>query len=403
LDSSDQPSGGEATAPRLLTPAFVLVCLGTLAFWLSLFAIVPILPLHMLDVGHSEDLIGFVYGAGALTAMAGRIGFGWMIDRFGPRWFFLGGGLLHAVTSPPMGTTDSPAVLLALWLLKGLALGVFTTASIAYVSHLAAPERRGTAVGWWGATTSVATAIGPAAGAWIMDVRGVPAAFLASGIIGLAATLGALAGQPWVSALRRSLERPRIKLYVAAAVVPGGVAAFVAFATSAFSIFGPLRAREIGLGNVGFYLTVYAVALIAGRLVFGPLSDRRGRAAAIVPSLALAALAMGLIGFLDGPVLGLAVPVLFGFGVGGAMPGLLAWAVDRTTEEARAVAGSTFYSIYEVGLFLGATIVGQLLLAGTFTSFLVVSALLAVGLVWYVAAHRAERSTVVEVAGEALG
>lgn len=384
-------STGQRGAPapdRVLTAPFVLVCAATLAFWVSVFAHLPLLPLYMADAGFGEDRIGLVYGSGALTALAGRVACGWAVDRWGARWFLVTGALLWAVTSPPAGAADSVAALLALWLVKGVALGVFTTASIAYVTQVAPPERRGTAVGWWGAANSVAAAAGPAAGALVQAEYGFLAGFTAAGAVGLLAATAGLA--PRVKLAPTGPPKP-IRLYSRVALVPGCFGALVAFATSAFSIFAPLRARELGMGNVGLYLSVYAIALIAARVTFGPLSDRMGRSVAIVPSLALMAVAMGLIGFVADPVLGLVVPALFGLGVGGAMPNLLAWTVDRVAPDERGVASSTFYSVYEVGLFLGASVLGQLLLAASFERFVVVAALLAGGCLAYVAVAAAER------------
>lgn len=382
-------------ADRVVTPAFVTICLATLAFWVSVFAHLPLLPLYMQEVGFREDLIGLVYGLGALTALVGRVGCGWAIDRWGARWFLIVGGLLWAVASPPMAMTTSAATLLSLWLLKGFALGIYTTASISYITKTAPPERRGSAVGWWGATNSAAAAIGPAAGAWVLEAYGFLPAFAAAGALGV---LSAAAGFAPDFVTGKVVQR--IQLYVRPALTPGGIGAIVGFATSAFAIFAPLRAQEIGMGNVGLYLSVYAVAMIAGRLVFGPLSDRVGRGAAILPSIGLMTAGMALIGFLEQMPAALVVPVLFGLGVGGAMPGLLAWTADRVPPLQRGVANSTFYSVYEIGLFLGAAVVGQVLEQTGFTGFVGVAVVLLVGAVWYVAVVQGVRRGAPATLGE---
>ena len=81
-----------------------------------------------------------------------------------------------------------------------------------------------------------------------------------------------------------------------------------------------------------------------------------------------------------------AAPVLFGLGAGAALPGLIVWTPDRSGPGERATATSPFYSVYEIGLFSGATVLGQLLERGGPAAFLVVAALLAGGLGLYACA-----------------
>lgn len=151
--------------PRLWTPEFMLICVATLWFWISVFFHAPLLPLQMEGDGFGPGSIGLVIGAGALAALAGRLLSGWAVEHWGPRPFLLAGALAWAAGSPAMAVANGLVSLLALRLLLGLGLAVFTNASLGAVAAAAPPERRGAALGWWGTANNLAAGVGLAVAA----------------------------------------------------------------------------------------------------------------------------------------------------------------------------------------------------------------------------------------------
>src|SRR5690625_3918878 len=106
---------------------------------------------------------------------------------------------------------------------------------------------------------------------------------------------------------------------------------------------------------------VLAIAMVIARMTFGPLSDKKGRIWALLPGLFLIIVSMILIGMINHTLLALLIPFMFGLGIGGAMPGLIAWTLDRTKATESGLAGSTFYFIYEIDMFFGPFILGIML------------------------------------------
>lgn len=391
-DPSVEP-GAAGAAGRLWTPGFAVTCLATFLFWNAVFFHLPLLPLFMKARGMGEGTIGLVVGSGALAALAGRLLSGWAVDRLGTRAFLLTGALAWALTAPVMAVLPSAGGLLALRLVQGLGLAMFTNASLGVVGYIAPPARRGAAVGWWGVANNLANATGPSAAGAVLGGYGYGAAFAAAGAMGALAALlglkvpragGAAAGVGAPGRGRAGLGD--VRLYTPAALVPGLVGGTMGFAGGAFVAFAPLRAQELGVPNVGWYLAAYGIAMIASRLALSPLSDARGRGWAIVPGLAMAAAAMAVLVWSLRGWAAYAAPVLFGLGAGAALPGLIAWTLDRSGPGERATATSTFYSVYELGLFTGATVMGQLLQRGGAAAYLAVAALLAGGLGLYASA-----------------
>ena len=262
-------------------------------------------------------------------------------------------------------------------------------ASLGYVATTTPAQRRGSAMSWWGMANNLATAIAPALAVVVLQMWGFTLTFLVAGMIAMIVIVIALV-LPGTPATSDPTKARSVTFYTPSAILPGCIGATLGFAGGAFIIFAPLRAQELQLENVGFYLTCYALAMIAARFVAGPISDKKGREWAILPGLLFMVVAMVLIGFISDPLLGLIVPTLFGLGLGSAMPGLLAWTMDRADQTNRTVAGSTFYSLYEIGLFLGAPVIGFFLQRSSFVSFLVVAVVLTIACGVYFATIRVQ-------------
>ncbi|MFD2129968.1 MFS transporter [Pseudogracilibacillus auburnensis] len=143
--------------------------------------------------------------------------------------------------------------------------------------------------------------------------------------------------------------------------------------------------------NVGIYLMVLATAMVLARMTFGPLSDKKGRIWAILPGLVLIIISMILIGVITHPHLALIVPFMFGLGIGGAMPGLIAWTLDRTKATESGLAGSTFYFIYEIGMFFGPFVLGILLEKGNYNSILVIAGIILFVMLFYLYSSNREK------------
>lgn len=395
-EASAQPQP-EPDKERLWTTGFLLVCGSAMFFWTTVFFHGPLLPLYMDASGLSEGTIGFVVGSGAIAALIGRALSGWAVDRWGTRMFVFWGAMTWAVTSPLMALTTNLALLVTYRLIQGFGLAIFLNASLAQMAKVAPEGRRGAAVGWWGITNNMANAVGPAVAVWIMQDFGWMVAFVTAGIV---AAVGGIIGLFPTKAdadaeedAEEDASKAKFRMFTAGAVLPGIVGTALGFAAGAFITFAPLLAKDLGMANEGYYLAVLAVAMVLARLTLGPLSDKKGRIWAILPGLVLLILSMILVGLIFDPLFALIVPFMFGLGVGGAMPGLIAWTLDRTKPSERGLAGSTFYFLYEIGLFIGAYLLGLMLEEGSYNSYLLVAGVLCLVLVLYLWSLRKREAT----------
>jgi EmrB/QacA subfamily drug resistance transporter len=119
--------------------------------------------------------------------ITGRLG-----DRFGPKNIYLTGLAIFTVASLACGLATSLEVLIVARAVQGLGAALMTPQTMAVITRTFPAQRRGAAMGLWGATAGVATLVGPLAGGLLVDGLGWEWIFFINipvGVIGFIAAL----------------------------------------------------------------------------------------------------------------------------------------------------------------------------------------------------------------------
>ncbi|WP_083450325.1 DHA2 family efflux MFS transporter permease subunit [Luteipulveratus mongoliensis] len=121
--------------------------------------------------GLHSDINGVVWVTSAyLLAYAvpllitGRLG-----DRFGPKNLYLVGLTVFTLASVWCGLTTTVGMLVAARVLQGLGAALLAPQTMAVITRIFPAERRGQAMGFWGAVAGVATLVGPILGGFLVD------------------------------------------------------------------------------------------------------------------------------------------------------------------------------------------------------------------------------------------
>lgn len=374
-------AGGDArsAAPALLTRPFLFICLATGFFYLSFYLILPVMPLYVASLGGTSSQIGLIIGLFAAMAMLMRPPAGWLIDTRGTRPILLVGMAIFLLASLGYIAVQSVQPILALRLFHGIGMGLFPTAATVVIAELAPPRRRGEAMGWFGIANSLGLILGPVVGPSVAGRAGFPSLFLlaaGAAAVGLACIcLVPAADRP---AGQSRLPRPR-DLFCPAAALPSLILLLLYVPYGTVVAFIPLVATARGIENPGLFYTVFAAAMLLVRAKAGEISDRRGRAVAIVPGMILTGLSSLILGLTTGPFGVLAGGALLGLGFGTAQPALMALTTDRVAPAERGKAMGTFYAAWELGIALGAAGGGWLLNVTDFAALFLVGAAIPIG------------------------
>jgi EmrB/QacA subfamily drug resistance transporter len=125
-----------------------------------------------LDLGTDYNAVIWVTSAYLLSyavplLITGRLG-----DRFGPKNLYLIGLVIFTLASAWCGFSGSIGWLIAARVVQGLGAALMTPQTMAVITRIFPPERRGAAMGLWGAVAGVATLIGPLLGGVLVDSLG---------------------------------------------------------------------------------------------------------------------------------------------------------------------------------------------------------------------------------------
>ena len=156
-------------SPWSVLPA---LCLGFFMIMLDTTIVNIAVPTLVRELDASITEVGWVNSAyllsfAVLLLVTGRLG-----DRFGPRVVFVVGLVVFTVTSAVCGLADSVALLIAARALQGIGAALMTPQTMSVITRVFPPERRGAAMGVWGAVAGVATITGPVLGGVLVETAG---------------------------------------------------------------------------------------------------------------------------------------------------------------------------------------------------------------------------------------
>jgi MFS family permease len=330
-----------------------------------------LLPLHIHGLGGTDVDVGIVMGIYSAVGIVAQPLVGPWVDAVGRRPFMLLGVALTLVAAVLAMFFDNIPMLAVVRALQGVAFSMFFVAAFAYVLDLVPAAERGWALGIYGVSGFVSTALAPLVGELVIRRWGFRALAAASGLIALVA--GALVW-PLRSGRRATVPAtgPGWTRSALADVVQRSMAVTIFFGLGTGTIFAflPTFAESLGVSTLAIFYTAYAVAAMAVRILGGTLIDTHGRRAVIVPAMLVQAASTAVLAAL-GPLVSRhsnvpLVPVLFLAGVlaGGAhgflYPGLAALVTDRTPDSRRGAVVGTFSAVMLVGQTVGAFAFGYI-------------------------------------------
>ncbi|MGE8078771.1 MFS transporter [Peribacillus loiseleuriae] len=359
---------------RLWTKSFILMTVGMFFLFTAFYMLYPTLPLFIKEMGGNESQVGLAMGAFMLSSVIFRPFVGGLLDRFGRRPFIVWGLLFFAIAMYMYNWIGGIAVLMVLRILHGVTWAVSTTAILTAVTDLIPSKRRGEGLGWSGMAMTLAMAIGPMFGLWVAQNFSYHSLFLLAVGISAAAlflTFGAK------TSFKPQTRARKIELFEKS-VLPVMASIFLLFiAYGGITTFVPLFADSIKV-NSGTFFLVYAAALVLIRPIAGRLSDRYSETFVIIPALVITISALIVLSFSTNLFGVIISAVMYGIGFGSAQPALQAATIRLVSPERTGVANASFSTATDLGIGLGAIILGWV---SQYTSYQVLFTVSAVSVV----------------------
>ncbi len=184
----------QTSAPRTDVPADVrpwpalgALCIGFFMILVDMTIVTVATPDIMADLDASTNDVLWVTSAYLLAyavpvLISGRLG-----DRIGPKWMYLAGLAVFTAASLWCALSGTIEMLIAARVVQGVGAAMITPQTMAVITRIFPPERRGQAMALWGATAGVATLVGPILGGVLVDAGGWEWIFLINVPVGMVA------------------------------------------------------------------------------------------------------------------------------------------------------------------------------------------------------------------------
>jgi EmrB/QacA subfamily drug resistance transporter len=227
--------------------------------------------------------------------ITGRLG-----DRFGPKNIYLIGLVLFTASSVWCGLSGDITMLIVARVFQGLGAAMMTPQTMAIVTRIFPPDRRGQAMGLWGAVAGIATLTGPIVGGLLVDAAGWEWIFFVNLPVGIIAFICAWRLVPRLATHRHRFDVP--------GVVLSAIGMFLV-------VFGIQEGQKYDWGTIMGPLSVWlligvGVAVLVGFVVW----QRLNKGEPLLPlrlfrerNFSLANLAITTVGF---SVTGMALPLM---------------------------------------------------------------------------------------------
>ena len=338
--------------PRLVTPLFLLVMASTFGYFVSIGALVPVLPRYVEGpLGGTNQSVGLVIGAFAVTAVLLRPWTGRFSDRRGRRVLVILGAAIAGVSTLGYIWADSLWLLIVLRLLSGIGEAFFYTGAASVINDLAPDERRGEALSYFSLALFGGMAVGPIAGEALLHASGFDSVWILAAV---AAGAAALLGIPLPDTRPKVEERTVGRLLHRAAVLPGVVLAANIWGLATFLSFVPLYVFTIGMEGSRGVFAMHSLLVFAIRMFGARIPDKLGPARSGRAALTLVAIGLVIVGAWAEPI-GLYVGiVVYSIGHSLAFPALMTLALNSAPAGERGAVIGTFTAFFDASFGVGA-------------------------------------------------
>ena len=262
-------------------------------------SLLPTAPIRILDIGGSTFVAGLFVGLLTYASAVSAPFTGATADRLGLRRTLIICSLAILVASVGYAVTRRPGTMLVLVVIHGVFWSGLLTSAGAYAMSLMPPARRAEGIGYWGISTVLAVAVAPTVGLWIYRYGWFWVCVSCAGLnVAMAliawrlpehraphapAADGEAHGSVWHEAIEWRVTLASVTLFL------------LAFGYGGVMSFAAVYARDHGISPPGLYFTLMAVVMLITRPISGPLADRFGPAAVLVPCIVLASFGYALL------------------------------------------------------------------------------------------------------------
>jgi MFS family permease len=276
-----------------------------------------------------------------------------------------------------MAYSETIIALFVLRFIQGIGSAAIPTASGTLIANLSPIHRRGEGLGYFGITSSMGQAVGPAIGAFVLNQYSYEAVFLLSAFTALySLILIHFVKEPIMSA---PAEVKNQSLIPRRAVLPSLLFLSITICFAACTAFLPLLSLERSISQVSLFFIFHGGISILARPTGGALGDRIGRLPVILFGMLSMTIAMLYLSVSNSNFDMMLTGLFTGLGVSLCNTGLFALTLDRVSSHEQGSATAVIQLAWDVGIIVSGIGLGliatkfgiaSLFVAGAFFPFI---------------------------------
>lgn len=350
----------EINSDRLFSKNFIFICIANFCMFFAFYMLLPVLPIYLLNEFHtSKDVVGVILSSYTLTTLIVRPFSGFMLDTMQRKPLYIISYFVFIAFFAGYLVAGSLFVIAIIRATHGLSYGAVTTASSTLAIDVVPSKHRGAGIGYFGATSTMAMALGPMVGLYFMEAGSFNLVFISGIVIGLiglilVATIK-IAPRPPVAKAPISLDR----FFLHNAIKPALVLVLHSILYGIFLPYIAIFGQEAGITkSIGLFFTLYAIGLILSRFNAGRLIDRGYLIQIILIGKIVIIIAFVTLIFANNHYLFFGFAAILGFGFGISSPAYNTLFINLAPHSKRGTANSTYLISWDLGIGIGAYLGG---------------------------------------------
>jgi MFS family permease len=331
----------------------------------TLMVIIAVYAIDELQAAPSEA--GLASGLFILAALFARLFTGSVIERVGhKKTLYIGLGFYLSVTFLYFTATSLP-FLYIIRFLHGAGFGIAATATGTIVANIIPKERCGEGVGYYAMSATLASAVGPFLGIYLVHYASFELVFVLCAFllaVSCAAAFFLKTNEPELTAEQlNELKRFSLNNLVEFKALPiAFVGALLGFCYSSLLSFLAPYSRQLDLIGAGSaFFVVYSAVIMISRPLTGRLFDIRGAGSVMYPAFAAFALGLIILSQAQSGLALLSAGAFLGFGFGTFLSSGQAIAIMASPRHRMGLATATFFSLTDGGVGVGPFFLGLLI------------------------------------------
>ncbi len=347
---------------KLWTWNFIALIAANGFLFASFHFLLPTITVYAASLGATGAQIGLIGGIFGYSAIFIRLFTDTGVRAFGKKKCLYAGLLLCVASVLGYMLFPSADAIIFARVIHGLGFGLSTTFAAAIAADVIPAARRGEGIGYFGMGSTVAMALAPAFGLYLLAESPIWL-FTASIAVSLLALIMAYACKtketvtelPPTPPLHSSIRNRFCERGTAG---PSLLTILFGAGYGSVNTFIAMLAAEKSVENAGLFFVIGTLFVVISRPFGGRLLDKYGAFAVVLPGAVSYLLALGIMVLADSLTGLLIASVFYGLGAGALLPALLTWMLNMVSTDRHSAASATFYNMLDIGTSTGLIVLG---------------------------------------------